>query len=233
MTATNSNFGHQLRAIAAESAAIIDLAPFAGRIAKLDLSADNAALCALDFDDAPTLERFIWDELRAVNAVVGVGGYAEDRAWYARSKNFVGSGEIRSIHLGVDIWIAAGTPVHAPFAATIHSFQDNAHNGDYGPTIILSHEVGGLKFCTLYGHLDRESLEGKSDGQQIAQGERFAAIGNYPTNGVWPPHLHLQIIDQMGALRGDFPGVAYPSKREEYLARCPDPNLLLRLAALS
>ena len=68
---------------------------------------------------------------------------------------------------------------------------------------------------------------------KLSRGERFAAIGNYPINGVWPPHLHLQIIDTMGELRGDFPGVAYPSKQHEFLARCPDPNILLRLAELS
>lgn len=211
---------------------VIDLADYRGRIAQIDLSVNNAALCALDFDDPATLERFIWADLETRGAVVGVGGYGEDRAWYARSKNFVGTGEIRSIHLGIDFWIHAGTPVCAPLPAKVHSFQDNAHDGDYGPTIILEHQLDSLRFFTLYGHLSRESLIGKHEGMPIAAGECFAAVGNYPINGAWPPHLHIQIIDEMNDLKGDFPGVAYPSRKAEFLARCPDPNLILGLAEL-
>ena len=222
----------RLRALAPNYAPVVKLDSYRGRIAKLDLSASNAELCALDFDDAPTLERFIWEALARGGATVGVGGYGEDRAWYARSKNFVGSGEIRSIHLGVDCWIAAGTPVYSPLPATVHSFQDNAAAGDYGPTVILEHHVQGTHFFTLYGHLDRESLVDKKVGMSLAAGEQVGAVGNYPVNGAWPPHLHFQIIDKMGELRGDFPGVAYRSQQREFLARCPDPNLILQLPEL-
>ena len=36
----------------------------------------------------------------------------------------------------------------------------------------------------------------------------------------------------MGEYRGDYPGVCAPSERERWLAQCPDPTLLLRIAAL-
>ena len=52
-------------------------------------------------------------------------------------------------------------PIHAALDGTIHSFQNNTALGDYGPTIILSHEIEGFKFHTLYGHLSEASLNEK------------------------------------------------------------------------
>jgi hypothetical protein len=34
----------------------------------------------------------------------------------------------------------------------VHSFQNNDSLGNYGPTIILEHQVEDLTFYTLYGH---------------------------------------------------------------------------------
>ncbi|HSI90676.1 MAG TPA: peptidoglycan DD-metalloendopeptidase family protein, partial [Adhaeribacter sp.] len=134
----------------------------------------------------------------------------------------------RSLHLGIDIWAQAGTAVYAPLAATIHSFQDNAAYGDYGPTLILQHELEGTVFYTLYGHLDRASLKNLKPGKTIAKGEKIAEFGPYPENGDWPPHLHFQIIADMQNLKGDFPGVCKPSEKAFYVALCPDPNLILQ-----
>jgi hypothetical protein len=41
---------------------------------------------------------------------------------------------------------------------TLHSFNFNAGFGDYGPTIILEHNVENQTFI-LYGHLSLDSLE--------------------------------------------------------------------------
>ena len=46
-------------------------------------------------------------------------------------------------------------------------------------------------------------------------------------NGGWPAHLHFQIIGDLMGFIGDFPGVAKQSEIEEWLERCPDPNLIL------
>jgi hypothetical protein len=75
-----------------------------------------------------------------------------------------------------------------PFPATIHSFANNTDPLDYGPVIVLQHDIGdGLTFYTLYGHLSASSLDSLTIGQPIAQGQKFAEIGTYPTNGDWPP----------------------------------------------
>jgi len=152
-----------------------------------------------------------------------VGGYAERRAMYSGSHLFDGGDEPRDVHLGIDVWTDAGTPLGAPLDGRVHSFADNDAFGDYGATIILDH--GG--FFALYGHLARESLDGLAEGQRIERGQIFAQLGSAKENGGWPPHLHFQKIRDMLGKRGDFPGVAKMSERDKWLDLCPDPASLL------
>jgi murein DD-endopeptidase MepM/ murein hydrolase activator NlpD len=86
-----------------------------------------------------------------------------------------------------------------------------------------------VTFFTLYGHLSLGSLEGLHEGGRIQAGERFASIGPHPENGDWPPHLHFQVIRDMGTYRGDFPGVCNAADRGYYLKLCPDPQLILKI----
>ena len=167
----------------------------------------------------------------ATVAPVLIGRYDEARVIYLGSNFAVpGSpvGERRTIHLGIDIFAPPGTPVYAPIAGVVHALANNTARLDYGPVIVLRHATGdGTPFYTLYGHLTVGSLEGVQVGQTIAAGERVGAIGAPPTNGDWPPHLHLQIITDLLELDTDFPGVAAPSQRAVYLGLSPDPNVLL------
>ncbi len=110
--------------------------------------------------------------------------------------------------------------------------QNNSTAGDYGPTIILEHELGSTRFWTMYGHLSLGSIQNLRVGQKLEADERVAHIGEYPTNGGYPPHVHFQLIADIMDKQGDYPGVAKPSERELWTARCPDPNLILRIAAL-
>jgi murein DD-endopeptidase MepM/ murein hydrolase activator NlpD len=174
------------------------------------------------------LHRVLQDQLLSANATVGIGGYGEKRSIYSRAEQFECAGEARCIHLGVDIWVPAGEDIFSPFKATVHSFQNNDALGDYGPTIILQHDLWGARFYTLYGHLSTASLDGKHIGQAIDYGEKIACVGAPPTNGDWPPHLHFQVIVDMLGKEGDFPGVASERERSLYMQICPDPNLILR-----
>jgi len=169
-----------------------------------------------------------WDHIPP--GTLRAGGYDEDRAIYA-GEAFTAGDEPRTVHLGIDIAASAGTDVSAPLAGTVHSFQDNAAPFDYGPTIVLEHAVApGLVFHTLYGHLSRESLARLRAGRAIAAGERIATLGSYEVNGNWPPHLHFQVILDIGDRRGDFPGVFRKSQRGYWKLVCPDPGELLGLA---
>jgi 4-aminobutyrate aminotransferase-like enzyme len=123
--------------------------------------------------------------------------------------------------------------VRAPLSGVVHSFANNAAPFDYGPCIVLEHrvadEAGALCFHTLYGHLSAASLAGLAVGQAVRQGDRLATLGDFPENGNWPPHLHLQIVLDMLDQRGDFIGSCLPSERALWLNLCPDPNLLARV----
>lgn len=198
----------------------------------LDFSATNPDLATLDLTDTAVFSDYVFDKLRQAGAAVGVGGYNEHRVIYRRSAHFQQTADPREIHLGIDLWAEAGTPVYAPLDGVVHSFQDNNNFGDYGPTIILAHQYEGKPLYSLYGHLSRTSLEGLYEGKPVQAGETIAEIGPYPENGNWPPHLHFQLMTDMLGLKGDFPGVCSLRDRDRYLAICPDPNRFLGIDGL-
>lgn len=196
-----------------------------------DFSDGNKELERVDINDEYSFNSYVFDKLQENGAEAGVGGYNEDRIIYRKSAVFTNN-EIRSIHLGIDIWAKAGTPIYAPLEGTVHSFKNNSASGDYGPTIVLEHQLENLKFYTLYGHLSTKSLDGLQVGKEVSAGQEIATLGSYHENVHWPPHLHFQIIEDMKDYYGDFPGVASVAKREEYLQQCPDPNFILNIYKL-
>ena len=198
------------------------------KLCYLDLSDENKELSVEKIADNKTFSRYIKEFIERQNADIAIGKYNEDRTIYRKSEHFTPQGEEpRSVHLGTDLWLPAETPVSAPLEGVIHSFQINDNYGDYGPTIILEHELENTKFYTLYGHLNTNSLKGIHAGQKIEKGEAFCALGNPSENGQWPAHLHFQIVADMMGNSGDFPGVAKISERQKFLRICPDPGLIL------
>lgn len=196
----------------------------AENLVTLDLTARNASLEAVDLTDTVAFDQWILDQRQGK---IGIGGYLEDRIVYRRSNHYAGE-EPRSLHLGLDLWTEAGTPVYAPLPGTVHSVADNQGFGNYGPTLILKHQLAGHTFYTLFGHLSRASLECRRTGQSVAAGSVIGEIGPYPENGDWPSHLHLQLITDLAAGQSDYPGVVAPAQRTTYSARCPNPQALLR-----
>lgn len=157
-------------------------------------------------------------------------GYGENRASYTQALFAPSGEEPRTLHLGLDVFAPAGAEVRAPLAARVHSFRDNANPGDYGPCLILEHDTGDGVFHTLYGHLSRASLDGLTAGHTFNPGDRIARLGDPQENGGWPPHLHFQILLEVGANRGDYPGVCKRSEQDRWLAICPDPAPFLGVA---
>ncbi|MBF9255384.1 peptidoglycan DD-metalloendopeptidase family protein [Pontibacter sp. 172403-2] len=217
-----------LRRHAHAFAPVFDADLNADTVCRLDFTESNRLLQTVDLRNTEAFYQAVQQLLQQQGARIGVGGYLENRFIYRRSPHFNIQAESRNLHLGIDVWIEAGTPVYTPLAATVHSFQDNANFGDYGPTIILAHELEGITFYTLYGHLTRTSLDGLHVGKHFSKGEQIAEVGPYPENGDWPPHLHFQVIQSMDGKYGDFPGVATLAEREKYELLCPNPNLILQ-----
>ncbi len=157
------------------------------------------------------------------------GGYLEPRPMYttpAYDKLGNNGTESRTIHLGIDIWLPAQTPVHALFDGIVVTAVNDIGDKEYGGLIIIKHLVDDLEFFTLYGHLSIASIEAKEIGQKIEKGDCIGYLGNYPENGNWATHLHFQIMLAQLNYVDDFPGVAYPQELNVWKSICPDPNLI-------
>src|SRR5262249_16154996 len=109
------------------------------------LGADPATL-----NPATAADR-IYADLKAAHASVGIGRYNEGRLFYPSPMFGPASGaesnpidERRTIHLGIDLFVAAGSADYAPLEGTIHALANNAAQLDYGPVVILRHVVDSL-----------------------------------------------------------------------------------------
>ncbi len=183
----------------------------------MNFTASNTDLSDDILTDVQKFSNYIENLLQTHDCRYGIGGYNERRTIYTRSevfndyKNAVHKKnevvEPRTLHLGIDIWGKAGTPVSVPMGGVIHSFAFNEQYGDYGATIILQHQLETIVFHTLYGHLSLKDLNGLKPGKFISQGEVIGHFGEPNENGQWPPHLHFQIIKDTRVQKGDYPGV--------------------------
>lgn len=152
------------------------------------------------------------------------GRYAEPRELYS-SAHFRRGGESRTVHLGIDLFCKAGTPVYAPLDGRVELTANNARELDYGPMLVLRHRnQEGATFFTLYGHLGPEMLDQTQAGQAVGAGDRIATVGSPPGNGNWPPHLHFQLILDLRDLGAEFPGVASQSEKACWFGLSPSPS---------
>jgi len=209
---------------------VIDSSIDFSKYVALDLSVTNKGLVESKPLTAADFENFITNYLKKNNAEIAFGGYIEGRNLYQRSTIFKNENlPERNIHIGLDLWGKVGTSILAPLDGKIHSFKNNEGFGDYGPTIILEHEIENEKFYTLYGHLSLESIENLTVGTVFKKGESLATFGNSTVNGDYAPHLHFQIINNIENYNGDYPGVCNINDLNFYIENCPDPNLLLKI----
>jgi murein DD-endopeptidase MepM/ murein hydrolase activator NlpD len=207
---------------------VVDFDPVTEKLLHLNFTESNKILTATEVSDTMLFTDYINRMLNNAGAKYGIGGYNENRTLYRRSELFAGE-EPRTLHLGIDIWGPAGTPVYAALGGMVHSFAYNEHFGDYGATIVLLHQLETVAFHTLYGHLGLADISKLSEGQYITRGEVIGHFGKPAENGNWPPHLHFQVIDDIQLMQGDYPGVCKLSESEWYLKNCPDPDLVLNM----
>jgi len=196
----------------------------------LDLSINNSELEDLDIAKPETCQTYIEAVLQRSNGRIAYGGYLEKRNLYADKASFSNTPLAqRNIHLGIDYWCAAGTQVIVPITGRVHSFKNNSTIGDYGPTIILEHQLREHTFYTLYGHLSLDSLDRLSVGKPFEAGTVLGKLGTPDINVNYAPHLHFQIIRDIASDMGDYPGVSTALDLDFYKKNCPDPNLLLKI----
>ena len=177
-------------------------------------------------------EALVLGDLKDSNDI-SLGLYGEPRLVYTSPDFYAGPAKHdnrRTVHLGVDIFTAAGCAVHTPLAATVVQVANHTAHLDYGGFVILRHATPeGAAFYTLYGHLNPLVAQQLTIGQQLDQGEAFAQLGEPSGNGGWDPHLHFQLILDQDIIGANWAGVADPDDLQFWYALCPNPAMLLNL----
>lgn len=157
------------------------------------------------------------------------GSYLEDRSTLLKG-SYLDATE-GYIHLGIDVNVEAGTPVAAPYDATVvNVFDDTPCASGWGPRLILRPADSALPYLIL-GHLTPFTLKA---GDQVHAGQILAHIAPPPRNGDWFPHLHIQQIALDKVLQHEhddyrsLDGYGHPRDLEVLRETCPDPMWLIR-----
>lgn len=199
----------------------------------LDLSVGSTILGADPRNSAMPRFGHIIEEY--MDGRIGVGGYLEPRMIYTTDRYESAeafTAERRTLHLAVDFWGPAGTPVHAVMSGTVYMLEYLPADLDYGYLTVLEHITdAGDRVYTLYGHLSDESIRTLVVGQSVTAGQRIGSFGVPDVNGKWPTHVHFQIILDFIDKGRDFPGVGYASQQGVWAALSPNPNIILRMDA--
>jgi murein DD-endopeptidase MepM/ murein hydrolase activator NlpD len=173
--------------------------------------------------DAAELGALINAEMAEADTRFAFGRWAEPRELYSNDNFASDTDETRTIHMGIDLFCGAGTPVCAPLDGVVEFVANNDRELDYGPMLIVRHAAEDGDFFTLYGHLSLDTLERVREKQRVSAGDQIASVGAPPGNGNWPPHLHFQLITDLQGLGVDFPGVALRSQQDYWLGLSPSP----------
>lgn len=182
----------------------------------LDLNVSNPQLPA--FRSIDHMTDYIKDRLTGQSKKLAYGGYLERRNLY-KSDLFEDNGPVRDIHLGVDVWCDAMTPLYLPSEGFIYGMAYNGNQLDYGYTLIVRHE----NCYSLYGHLSHHITGMWEVGQSVGRGDLIAYVGEPHENGGWSPHVHFQLMIDVEDNVSDYPGVCAAETIEYYQKNCPDP----------
>ena len=202
----------------------------------LDLSVSSSWIGHKNDFNNIDLFQFKLDQLQKESpARIIAGGYLEPRPLYTSTAyDTIGNygKESRAIHLGIDFWLPAKTPVHSLFDGEVVVAINNIGDKEYGGFVILKHRTDTLEFFSLYGHLIPNTILQYKIGDRIQKGQKIAELGDRSVNGNWAPHLHFQIMLSVLDYKNDFPGVACIHQIDVWKSICIDPNSLFKIKNL-
>jgi len=176
----------------------------------------------LSTDDAI---KWRFSEIKKAGKQWGYSGYLENRSRQLKSKALFDGG--RFFHLGIDLHAPLGTKLYTPIEGRVVVSEYEEGVGNYGGMVVLKHNINGLVFYSLYGHLSVNSLP-KFD-TILRKGEIFASIGDTNENGNWAYHTHMQILTEEGYNNGwVHKGYCTAADVTNMYKLCPNPFFLLR-----
>ena len=186
-----------------------------------DLSTGSPLLRGINVRDQIGFQRVL-DEKMGSEYRWGLSPYLERRdTLLADCPQMVA--EKRFIHLGLDVIVDLGTPLHAPLDATVEDSGFEEGEGNYGGYVLLKHQSTYFQtFYSFYGHLCKDRLPGI--GNMLSAGAAFAEIGDFHENGNWFYHAHIQVITQEG-LKSGYAFKGYCSEKDLLKINdlCPSP----------
>lgn len=100
-----------------------------------------------------------------------------------------------SFHHGTDFDPGRGTPIAAVADGVVTEVGNPS--GSLGVYAIIRHNIDGVTFSSLYGHMELGSLR-LAVGQQVTRGQLVGLVGS--TGESTGPHLHFGIEDGSGTL---------------------------------
>jgi murein DD-endopeptidase MepM/ murein hydrolase activator NlpD len=121
------------------------------------------------------------------------GGYLEDRSYLWRG-HYLPKGP--QAHLGIDYNAPAGTRVALlADAEVVHIGRDGQFGGWGGLLVFRLNKApyAGADYL-YYGHLAWEDIV--SVGQKLKAGAIVGHLGEPHQNGVWFPHIHVQLVSE-------------------------------------
>ncbi|HEX7914592.1 aminotransferase class III-fold pyridoxal phosphate-dependent enzyme [Rudaea sp.] len=163
---------------------------------------------------------------------LGVGAWGEARTVYTSDffqSRFI-EDQRRDRHLGLDLFVPAGTKLYCPLAGVVRSIEIEAEPLGYGCSVAIDHAAQDCPaFTTLWGHLAHEAATRLKPGDRIAAGDLVGEIGPPSENGGWAPHMHLQISTDPSLAARDIPGAGEARYLDVWSELFPDPVDLIGL----
>jgi len=164
-----------------------------------DLSPGSPLIEGIDMRDQQQFQRILDDRMRPTYRW-GFSPYLEHRDSLLQDCPQMVA-ERRFIHLGLDVIVDLGTPLHAPLDAVVAEIGYESGEGNYGGFVLLKHSSNHFDpFYSFYGHLCKDRLP--PVGTSVPAGEAFAVIGDFHENGNWFYHTHIQVLTQQGLDQG-------------------------------
>jgi hypothetical protein len=140
----------------------------------------------LDPEVSASLTRYITKHI--IEADHYYGGYMEDRSFVLKNSYLEPS---KFLHLGMDFWVPAGTPVCVDTLCQIKQvYCDTPEVSGWGTRVILYADDDNY---LIYGHLNPISWK---VGDWLLPKEILGTIGDRHHNGGWSDHLHVQAVDR-------------------------------------
>lgn len=179
----------------------------------------------------PALASVIAAELQRSGSSIGIGRHDEVR-FTPDAYRSIGAeqpvDELATVHLGVDVFVPAGTAVHASLAGVVHAI---AVRGSEACAVLHHASAGAPAFFTLYRHLAADSVAALAKSQSIAHGQAIGTVATSAQNGGEPAHVHFQLALDLLGRSADFPHRVPGAERAAWAALSPDPNLILGIPA--